>query len=56
MRTSPPASALPPDVGQSDVAIGQLLRVHAEQPRTSARSEVHAYYMNLAARIEHEVF
>jgi hypothetical protein len=48
-------STLAPDIGQSGVAIGQLLRVHTEQPRPATRPEMHTYYMNVATGIEHEI-
>ena len=67
MRTSPQASgfeqlraqtvrSFTPDVGQRDVTIGQLLRIHAEQRRTAARMKMHADDMHIAACIEHEIF
>jgi hypothetical protein len=45
----------PPNVGKRDVAIGQLLRTHAEQCRTAAGQEMNADDMNVATRIEHEI-
>jgi hypothetical protein len=47
---------LAPEIGQRNVTIGQLLRIHAEQRRTAAGTKMHADNVHVAARIEHEIF